>query len=510
MARTERQRLINFNTPTTANMPDIDDFDHGEIAVRYNTDNPELIIKRADDSLVSFKPNSVKVYQYSSGSVTLGSATTCDVTDTNVLSYFDGLGVMLKLGYSPDSVGGLSFQINELGYKPVMYSDGTLVGEEYHGGEEILLVYNSSFQDSTGAWQVVNSKESSAVVVRTWANDAYKNIKSWSFYEDDLQVPGYEQYNEVIEIILAFQSHEKFTPGSLLINGYEYPIVDEEDLTGEPDPNVIYCWFNQEEISPEMIEELKEFIPDFSIDDGKYGSFIGGGMISDNVFSGDLNATLKADGFRDCEFTMYQYIPVPRIRIEGFYGSTQGWSFNLYANNIEDDVDLYYKLDDGEWTLTHNEERIYITELGQHTVQARCMVDGEWITDEKQEDLGIWLSESSISYWNNGQIRIGANEVYPTDSVVYYKIDDGEWQEMPDNDVYFNDMYGHHTVYMKAEYGQYTAEVNREMNIEPYEVNAYLIPVPDGVRLQVGAHGEVLTGTTKVRGLITIPKTRKL
>lgn len=168
MARTERQRLVNFNTSTTANMPDTDDFDHGEIAVRYNTDNPELIIKRADNSLVTFKPNSVKIYQNLSGSAFPGQSATCDVTDGNIISYFDGLTVMMKLGYAPDPEYGLSFQINELGYKPVEYSDGTHVGDEWVSGDEIMLVYNWSMEDSTGAWQVVNSKKSSSVVVRTW------------------------------------------------------------------------------------------------------------------------------------------------------------------------------------------------------------------------------------------------------------------------------------------------------------------------------------------------------
>ena len=54
MART-KQRLINYHTSKKAEMPIAGNVDYGEIVVRHNAENPELLIKVGDDSFGVFQ-----------------------------------------------------------------------------------------------------------------------------------------------------------------------------------------------------------------------------------------------------------------------------------------------------------------------------------------------------------------------------------------------------------------------------------------------------------------------
>ena len=53
MARTQ-QKLINYNTSGATNMPSASDVNFGEIVVRYNNANPQLMIKKVDGTFATF------------------------------------------------------------------------------------------------------------------------------------------------------------------------------------------------------------------------------------------------------------------------------------------------------------------------------------------------------------------------------------------------------------------------------------------------------------------------
>lgn len=90
-----------------------------------------------------------------------------DVTDENVTEYFDGMVVCLKIPVAGHGTYGTALQINELGYKPVVYNVNTAISTRYGVGSVLWCVYNStqtatlyinsaSASTITGCWQVMD------------------------------------------------------------------------------------------------------------------------------------------------------------------------------------------------------------------------------------------------------------------------------------------------------------------------------------------------------------------
>ena len=130
-------------------------------------------VKLPNNSVVSVNDDRIHIYDNVSGVAAKQASPYCcakyDVTDVNVLAYADRMVVCLDIPVVGDDNYGVGFQINSLGYKPVIMNDGATIGASYNAGEILWLVYDSSQQadlyiDSTsavsitGCWRVVNSE----------------------------------------------------------------------------------------------------------------------------------------------------------------------------------------------------------------------------------------------------------------------------------------------------------------------------------------------------------------
>lgn len=138
-------------------------------------------VKLPNNSVVSVNDDRIHIYNDVSGVAAKQTTPYCcakyDVTDVNVSAYADRMVVCLDIPVVGDDKYGVGFQINSLGYKPVIMNDGATIGASYNAGEILWLVYDSSQQadlyiDSTsavsvtGCWRVVNSE--TRVVMRRW------------------------------------------------------------------------------------------------------------------------------------------------------------------------------------------------------------------------------------------------------------------------------------------------------------------------------------------------------
>lgn len=90
-----------------------------------------------------------------------------DVTDSSVTSYVDGMVVIIKLPVASVATGGAVFQINSLGYKPVVFNINSGVSSRYGLGSVVICTYNatqtaiayfdsSSATTVTGCWQIMD------------------------------------------------------------------------------------------------------------------------------------------------------------------------------------------------------------------------------------------------------------------------------------------------------------------------------------------------------------------
>jgi len=98
------------------------------------------------------------------------------VTDSDVTAYSDGMVVDVKVPVLGDENYGTVFQINSLGFKPVVYNKNSMIGSRYEVGSHIAMVYNSSqtaswynngstATSSTGCWQVMDYNR---IIIREW------------------------------------------------------------------------------------------------------------------------------------------------------------------------------------------------------------------------------------------------------------------------------------------------------------------------------------------------------
>ena len=89
-----------------------------------------------------------------------------DVADPNVTEYFDGMLVCVKVPVAGNGSYGTALQINDLGYKPIVWNLNSMITTRYPVGSVVWAVYNSTqtatlylgngSQAITGCWQVMD------------------------------------------------------------------------------------------------------------------------------------------------------------------------------------------------------------------------------------------------------------------------------------------------------------------------------------------------------------------
>lgn len=91
-----------------------------------------------------------------------------DIAYSDITGYWDGMLVCIKVPVLGGGEYGTGFQINSLGYKPVLYSNDDFVGDQFPIGTIIIMRYDStkastlydnsaSASTVTGCWQIVNT-----------------------------------------------------------------------------------------------------------------------------------------------------------------------------------------------------------------------------------------------------------------------------------------------------------------------------------------------------------------
>lgn len=124
-----------------------------------------------DSSTLNIVDSRLHVYRNATGTaaVTATPFTSAkwDVTDNQVTAYEDGMIVCVKVPVAGNATYGTVFQINNLGYKPVVYNVNSGISTRYSVGGVVWAVYNSTQTASgylnsasastiTGCWQVMD------------------------------------------------------------------------------------------------------------------------------------------------------------------------------------------------------------------------------------------------------------------------------------------------------------------------------------------------------------------
>lgn len=88
--------------------------------------------------------------------------------DTSITEYKDGMVVCVKVPVAGNGSYGTALQINELGYKPIVYNVNSMISTRYASGSVVWAVYNETQKaklylgsgqqnvDITGCWQVMD------------------------------------------------------------------------------------------------------------------------------------------------------------------------------------------------------------------------------------------------------------------------------------------------------------------------------------------------------------------
>ena len=105
-----------------------------------------------------------------------------DVTDPEVTEYTDGMKIAFVVPVAGNADWGTAFQINNLGYKPIVYGTNSAVSTRYPVGGIIIARYNatqtaniylgSGHQNETvtGCWQVMDYDANTTVIERLCYN----------------------------------------------------------------------------------------------------------------------------------------------------------------------------------------------------------------------------------------------------------------------------------------------------------------------------------------------------
>jgi len=140
-------------------------------------------IKLPDGSVVDINDSRIHIYRTLTGTaadtVSPYSHTKWDVTDSTITEYVDGMVVCLKVPVAGNGIYGTGLQINDLGYKPVVYNVNSMISTRYSVGSIVWCVYNATQTASlyinstsavtvTGCWQVMDydtsTREAYAVI----------------------------------------------------------------------------------------------------------------------------------------------------------------------------------------------------------------------------------------------------------------------------------------------------------------------------------------------------------
>lgn len=103
-----------------------------------------------------------------------------NVTDSTVTEYQDGMMVSIKVPVVGSSTYGTAFQINSLGYHPVVYNVNSMIGTRYGVGGQVVAVYNAT---QTASWY--NNSSSASTITGCWqimdydANDVNYNARDY-------------------------------------------------------------------------------------------------------------------------------------------------------------------------------------------------------------------------------------------------------------------------------------------------------------------------------------------
>ena len=97
-----------------------------------------------------------------------------DVADPKVTEYFDGMLVCVKVPVAGNGSYGTALQINDLGYKPIVWNLNSMITTRYSVGSVVWAVYNSTqtatlylgngSQAITGCWQVMDYNSDTTTV----------------------------------------------------------------------------------------------------------------------------------------------------------------------------------------------------------------------------------------------------------------------------------------------------------------------------------------------------------
>lgn len=113
------------------------------------------------------------------GTSTTQLSTTYNVSDSSITAYEDGMMVCFQLPCAGVSTYGSVFQINSLGYKPIVFNINSIVGTRYGAGASIVMVYNSkqtatayltknTSSTVTGCWQIMDYDANTNTYQRTY------------------------------------------------------------------------------------------------------------------------------------------------------------------------------------------------------------------------------------------------------------------------------------------------------------------------------------------------------
>lgn len=128
-------------------------------------------IQLPDNTTIDINDSRLHVYRTTTGTAAITSSpyycSRWDVSDSTVTEYVDGMIVCLEVPVAGNGTYGTGFQINNLGYKPVVYNVNSMVSTRYGVGSVVWAVYNAtqtgnlyinsgSASTVTGCWQVMD------------------------------------------------------------------------------------------------------------------------------------------------------------------------------------------------------------------------------------------------------------------------------------------------------------------------------------------------------------------
>jgi hypothetical protein len=157
-----------------------------EVGAEVNVQSDWNQTDSSTDDFIKNKPDipDIKIYRNLTGKAAITTSpywcARWDVTDDSVSAYRDGMGVCIKVPVAGNGSYGTALQINELGYKPVVFGLNSMISTRYPVGSVVWAVYNinqtatlylgNGSQTITGCWQVMdyNSDTTSITNVRRY------------------------------------------------------------------------------------------------------------------------------------------------------------------------------------------------------------------------------------------------------------------------------------------------------------------------------------------------------